>query len=340
MTTIIAINLTAFPISLPVLGLTIPASGNLTLTDFSPVFEIQTEDVLFSELAAGNVRLNVDGVLLTATQSIEAITPLTLTSQTKANFTATTDPTISSDASLGYRNGSVWLNTSTGVLWVCYNPAVGAAVWGKISITNIDVGAHASRHLPSGSDPLTTATPVTIDDSTNSVGTANSFSRSDHVHAHGVRGGGTLHAVATPSLAGFMSAVDKTKLDGLGASVTSSVITAATISTTSSTFQDAFPSSNITIPNNGDYLVLFDTNVSSTNAFGRPEIGVRLNGTVLPDSQRFAQGNGGARISGITHTILLNLVVGDVITGVFRRASGSGITSLLNRRLTAIRVNQ
>jgi hypothetical protein len=32
---------------------------------------------------------------------------------------------------------------------------------------------------------------------------------------HGTRGGGTTHAVATGSVAGFMSATDKTKLDGL-----------------------------------------------------------------------------------------------------------------------------
>ena len=34
---------------------------------------------------------------------------------------------------------------------------------------------------------------------------------------HGVRGGGTQHAAATPSVAGFMSAADKTKLDGVSA---------------------------------------------------------------------------------------------------------------------------
>jgi hypothetical protein len=32
---------------------------------------------------------------------------------------------------------------------------------------------------------------------------------------HGSRGGGTQHAIATPALAGFMSAADKAKLDGL-----------------------------------------------------------------------------------------------------------------------------
>jgi len=32
---------------------------------------------------------------------------------------------------------------------------------------------------------------------------------------HGIRGGGTLHAVATQSVTGFMSTTDKTKLDGI-----------------------------------------------------------------------------------------------------------------------------
>lgn len=37
---------------------------------------------------------------------------------------------------------------------------------------------------------------------------------------HGTRGGGTLHAVATGAVAGFMSAADKTKLDGIEAGAT------------------------------------------------------------------------------------------------------------------------
>jgi hypothetical protein len=43
--------------------------------------------------------------------------------------------------------------------------------------------AHASTHLPSGSDPLTTAAAVAITvDGANAVGSANSFARSDHAH--------------------------------------------------------------------------------------------------------------------------------------------------------------
>src|SRR6185369_1870741 len=45
----------------------------------------------------------------------------------------------------------------------------------------------------------------------------NSFfaSRADHVHAHGNLPGGTLHDLATPLVAGFMSALDKAQLDAL-----------------------------------------------------------------------------------------------------------------------------
>lgn len=81
-------------------------------------------------------------------------------------------------------------------------------------VDGVDVSAHASRHSPNGVDPIATDTPVDIGIA-NSAGTANSVSKSDHVHAHGDQPGGTLHDVATTSVAGFMSSADKTKLDGL-----------------------------------------------------------------------------------------------------------------------------
>lgn len=60
-----------------------------------------------------------------------------------------------------------------------------------------------------------TAAAGEITDSTNSEGSATSLARSDHGHSHGNRGGGSLHAAATGSVAGFMSAADKAKLDTL-----------------------------------------------------------------------------------------------------------------------------
>lgn len=51
--------------------------------------------------------------------------------------------------------------------------------------------------------------------SSNQAGSNATFARDDHVHNHGNQGGGSEHAVATTSVAGFMSASDKTKLDGI-----------------------------------------------------------------------------------------------------------------------------
>jgi hypothetical protein len=47
---------------------------------------------------------------------------------------------------------------------------------------------------------------VTISDNTNADGVSTAASRADHVHAHGSRGGGTLHAFFTmaSALAGFV----------------------------------------------------------------------------------------------------------------------------------------
>jgi len=74
---------------------------------------------------------------------------------------------------------------------------------------------HADEHLQNGSDPLQVGVPVEISDFTNAEGTAIDYARRDHVHAHGNRGGGSLHALATSIEAGFMSAADKAKLDTL-----------------------------------------------------------------------------------------------------------------------------
>jgi len=48
-------------------------------------------------------------------------------------------------------------------------------------------------------------------------GTSTQAARGDHVHAHGAQAGGGLHSTATTTVAGFMSAADKTKLNGIAA---------------------------------------------------------------------------------------------------------------------------
>lgn len=70
--------------------------------------------------------------------------------------------------------------------------------------------------LPSASNTMATEVGAT-----GAAGVLNTYSRGDHQHAHGNQNGGSLHSAATTAIAGFMSAADKTKLDGLAAVATS-----------------------------------------------------------------------------------------------------------------------
>lgn len=93
------------------------------------------------------------------------------------------------------------------------------------------VGVHTATERPTAStttrgDALVgTANPADITDSTAGVGTDNNrYAREDHAHSHGNRGGGSLHAAATGSVAGFLSSADKTKLDASTASATANTL--------------------------------------------------------------------------------------------------------------------
>jgi hypothetical protein len=176
----------------------------------------------------------------------------------------------------------------------------------------------------------------------NAAGTADTFVRSNHVHAHGDQTVGSLHAVVTTLVNGFMSAADKDKLDGLVGTKGGTEFTSINISTTSATFQDAFTGQNITVPATGAYMVMFEGNIEATNGNTVNEVGIGSDtggGTiVIVDSQRVMQGNGGAAISTFCHTFL-NLTIGDTVTGMFRRNSGSGTTSMDNRRITLLQLS-
>jgi hypothetical protein len=60
-----------------------------------------------------------------------------------SNYTATVDPTVNDDESLGYVLGSKWYNTVSGEAYLCVDPSDGAAVWILISLTSDDLGSAA-----------------------------------------------------------------------------------------------------------------------------------------------------------------------------------------------------
>jgi len=82
------------------------------------------------------------------------------------------------------------------------------------TVNGVTVESHQSRHVPGGADALPTGVPSNVG-TTNQEGTEASFARRDHIHAHGNQAGGALHAVATPSVSGFMLSTDKSKLDSI-----------------------------------------------------------------------------------------------------------------------------
>lgn len=50
----------------------------------------------------------------------------------QSNFTATVDPTVNDDVTLGYSEGSPWINTATGFIFALVDPSDGAADWQQV----------------------------------------------------------------------------------------------------------------------------------------------------------------------------------------------------------------
>jgi hypothetical protein len=121
------------------------------------------------------------------------------------------------DARLSDDRTASGLRTATTV--VAVSPAA-APSSGQV-LTATSTTAATWQTLPAGL-ALASTTPANVA-AAGAVGVGTTAARSDHVHAHGAQSDGTMHAVATTSVAGFQSAADKVKEDGIeaGAQVTS-----------------------------------------------------------------------------------------------------------------------
>jgi hypothetical protein len=129
--------------------------------------------------------------------------------------------TVLAGAGLAYGLDGVTLNVGAGT-GIQVNADTIETLYGGVADMAEVSAAAASGGVLSGaaridhSHRVTLGGVVEISDSTSNAGASDDLPRSDHIHAHGNRGGGTLHAAATTSVAGFMSSADKTKLDTLG----------------------------------------------------------------------------------------------------------------------------
>lgn len=97
-----------------------------------------------------------------------------------------------------------------------------------VKASNADYDTAWSSSGGGGGANLNTTTPSSDVSTSGAIGTATTAARADHVHAHGNLSGGSLHAAATTSTAGFLSSTDKTKLDGIASGAQPGTVTNVT----------------------------------------------------------------------------------------------------------------
>ncbi len=126
--------------------------------------------------------------------------------------------------------------------------------------------AHGSRHLPNGQDALTTAAPISnlSNSSINSIGTANSFARSDHSHFITTSSINMINDIVSRDLNGSSSFSKLFLNDTINQIIFGTGIVSTLIVTTPSV------NSVITVPNtNGDSRVIMSrTLLSNQNING------------------------------------------------------------------------
>jgi hypothetical protein len=78
------------------------------------------------------------------------------------NYGAAVDPTVNEDAASGYVRGSLWINTTGNKVFVCSNPADGAAVWKDLGAASSGTQAFGTIAVSGQSDVVADAAPDTL----------------------------------------------------------------------------------------------------------------------------------------------------------------------------------
>ena len=115
----------------------------------------------------------------------------------KNNFSATTNPTVTDDASQSYAVGSLWENVNTGRVYICIGNHTGAAVWRQLVV----VDGTASAILPETTDTVDLGSP--------------SYRFQDLYLAGGLTGQGNGSVGGTWTVTGALTADGGSTLNGL-----------------------------------------------------------------------------------------------------------------------------
>ncbi|HRI51119.1 MAG TPA: hypothetical protein PLW65_13150 [Pseudomonadota bacterium] len=131
---------------------------------------------------------------------------------------------------------------------------VSNSVFGYLANVTSDIQAQINAAV-SAMVSLSNAAPASVGSA--SAGVAAMASRSDHVHAHGNQGGGSLHPDAIAGGAsGFLSGADKTKVDAIPTPTGGTVNLATTDYTVTGGFADI--GLNAALPDAGTYRITID----------------------------------------------------------------------------------
>jgi len=119
------------------------------------------------------------------------------------NVSATRPPGAADDANAGWLVGSLWVDVQADEAYRCVDAAAGAAKWVKTTVdaTELAALAFSGQFADLGGRPTTLA----------------GYGITDAAPLSHAGAGGAAHAAATASVAGFLSAADKAKLDGIAA---------------------------------------------------------------------------------------------------------------------------
>jgi hypothetical protein len=198
-----------WPTQLVSINTTVPAeppSGTKLLVD---------GPILASNKFNAGFAVSISGTTLTQTSTATRTVLGTATSTATSTVTSTATYTVTNTVSTTKTATYTTITTASGS---------GTSVYVNGGPNNVTIGVKTGTDTSAvarGDDGVTSRlssiSPQSVG-TANTIGTSVNVSREDHIHNHGNQAGGTLHAIATPSVAGFESSADKTKLDGLPSS--------------------------------------------------------------------------------------------------------------------------
>jgi len=333
--TCIAVNQTGSDVVLVQLACTVPAAGQVTLSDFNKASEIQDDDQLKNLIEDGTLLINDGSSTLTRPQSLCYVT----TVAAPVNLTSSVPDVRVINTADGLQGGGD-LSADRTIVPVYGNTIRTVTQGNDARLSDArNPTAHATSHLMSGvaSDPLTSGMPVTIGTS-NTQGAADTVSRSDHTHDHGAQPGGAQHAAATASNNGFMASADKQKLDGIASGVGTTVtVERDTTTTTTSASSVVVDGMSLSLPV-GNWLVQFSGDLQHSAFNASIWTSIYSGGLQVSASQRlFRRGSSQGNTAGTFYCTALVKVSGTTTVGGYWRTSAATATNSF-RQLCATRV--